>query len=82
MARASGASIRWAPISSTSFCLEKRLVVEVDGPQHAEEEHAAHDERRDRWLNGEGYRVMRFQTIDVYRNLGGVVDTIWAALQE
>ena len=25
---------------------------------------------------------VRFQTIDVYRNLGGVVDTIWAALQE
>ena len=63
-------------------CLEKRPIVEVDGPQHAEEEHAARDERRDRWLNGEGYRVMRFQTIDVYRNLGGVVDTIWAALQE
>ena len=82
MARASGVSIRWAPTSSTSFCLEKRPIVEVDGPQHAEEEHAARDERRDRWLNGEGYRVMRFQTIDVYRNLGGVVDTIWAALQE
>ena len=63
-------------------CLEKRPIVEVDGPQHAEEEHVARDERRDRWLNGEGYRVMRFQTIDVYRNLGGVVDTIWAALQE
>ena len=63
-------------------CLEKRLIVEVDGPQHAEEGHVARDGRRDRWLNGEGYRVMRFQTIDVYRNLGGVVDTIWAALQE
>ena len=63
-------------------CLEKRLIVEVDGPQHAEEEHVARDERRDRWFNGEGYRVMRFQTIGVYRNLGGVVDTIWAALQE
>ena len=63
-------------------CLEKRLIVEVDGPQHAEESHVARDERRDRWLNGEGYRVLRFQTIDVYRNLGGVVDTIWAVLQE
>jgi very-short-patch-repair endonuclease len=63
-------------------CLEKRLIVEVDGPQHTEERHVAHDERRDRWLDAEGYRVMRFQTIDVYHNLGGVVDTIWAALWE
>jgi very-short-patch-repair endonuclease len=63
-------------------CLEKRLIVEVDGPQHAGEEHVARDARRDRWLGAEGYCVMRFQTIDVYHNLGGVVDTIWAALRE
>jgi very-short-patch-repair endonuclease len=63
-------------------CLEKRLIVEVDGPQHTEESHVARDARRDRWLRIEGYRVMRFQTINVYQNLGGVVDTIWAALRE
>jgi very-short-patch-repair endonuclease len=63
-------------------CLEKRLIVEVDGPQHTQEEHVVRDARRDRWLNAEGYRVMRFQTIDAYQNLGGVVDTIWAALWE
>jgi very-short-patch-repair endonuclease len=63
-------------------CLEKRLVVEVDGEQHTFPEHVALDERRDRWLTAEGYRVMRFQTIDVYRNLPGVVYTIWGALQE
>src|SRR5262249_46740955 len=45
-------------------CLERHLIVEVDGPQHAEEAHVARDERRDRWLDAEGYRVMRFQTID------------------
>jgi very-short-patch-repair endonuclease len=44
--------------------------------------HIAHDERRDRWLMAEGYRVMRFQTIEVYQNLAGVVYTIWGALQE
>jgi very-short-patch-repair endonuclease len=68
------------PYAVDFVCLEKCLIVEVDGPQHAEDEHVARDERRDRWLNAEGYRVMRFQTVDVYRNLGGVVDTIWAAL--
>lgn len=63
-------------------CLEKRLVVEVDGEQHTQRDHAAHDERRDRWLAVEGYRVMRFQTIEIYQNLPGVVYTIWGALQE
>ncbi len=60
----------------------RRLIVVVDGPQHAEDEHVARDQRRDRWLDAEGYRAMRFQTADVYRNLGGVVDTIWAALRD
>jgi very-short-patch-repair endonuclease len=63
-------------------CLDKRLVVEVDGEQHTQDDHIAHDERRDRWLTSEGYRVMRFQTIEVYQNLDGVVYTIWGALQE
>jgi very-short-patch-repair endonuclease len=63
-------------------CLEKRLIVEVDGEQHTQEAHIAHDERRDRWLSAEGYRVMRFQTVEVYQNLDGVAQTIWGALQE
>jgi very-short-patch-repair endonuclease len=63
-------------------CLEKRLIVEVDGEQHTQGAHVAHDERRDRWLSAEGYRVMRFQTVEVYQNLDGVVETIWGALQE
>jgi very-short-patch-repair endonuclease len=63
-------------------CLEQRLVVEVDGGQHTEDEHIAADARRDRWLESEGYRVMRVSTTDVYGNLDGVLDTIWATLQD
>ena len=63
-------------------CLERRLVVEVDGGQHTEDDHIATDARRDRWLAAEGYRVMRVSTTDVYTNTAGVLDTIWATLQE
>ena len=63
-------------------CLERRLVVEVDGGHHMEDEQIAHDARRDRWLNAEGYRVMRVPNAEVFSNIAGVVDTIWAALQE
>ena len=38
--------------------------------------------RRDRWLETEGYRVLRVPTIEVYGNIAGVVDTIWATAQE
>jgi very-short-patch-repair endonuclease len=63
-------------------CLERRLVVEVDGGQHTEDAHIASDARRDRWLVGEGYRVMRVSTTDVNTNLAGVLDTTWAALRD
>ena len=62
--------------------LERRLVVEVDGGQHAEDDQVAHDARRDRWLGAEGYRVVRVPTSEVRGNIAGVLDTIWAALQE
>jgi very-short-patch-repair endonuclease len=38
--------------------------------------------RRDRWLEAEGYCVMRVSTAEVYGNVDGVLDTIWATLQE
>ena len=63
-------------------CLEKRLVVEVDGGHHTEHRQIAHDARRDEWLNIEGYRVMRIPNAYVFQNLGDVVGSIWAALQE
>ena len=79
MVRASGGSRRFI----VDFgCLERRLVVEVDGGQHTEDAQAVYDARRDRWLEAEGYRVMRVATAEVYGNVDGVLDTIWAALAE
>ena len=63
-------------------CLERRLVVEVDGGQHTDDAHAAHDARRDHWLAAEGYRVVRVPTTEVYGNIAGVLDTILALMQE
>ena len=39
-------------------CLEKSLVIEVDGGQH--EGQLVHDTSRDAWLESQGYRVLRF----------------------
>jgi len=61
-------------------CASKKLIVEVDGGQHAER--AAADAIRTRYLEKEGYRVLRFWNNDVLCNTDGVVETILAALQE
>lgn len=39
-------------------CLERKVVIELDGSQHTEQEQK--EQARDRWLEKEGYRVLRF----------------------
>jgi very-short-patch-repair endonuclease len=53
-------------------CLEKRVVVEVDGGQHAEQ--ATLDAERDRWLRREGFVVLRFWNTEVLKNMDAVRD--------
>ena len=60
-------------------CHEKRLVIEVDGGQHAEN---ARDVERDRWLASKSYRMLRFWNHDVLRNRNGVLEIIVAAAAE
>ncbi|HEY0503377.1 MAG TPA: endonuclease domain-containing protein [Lysobacter sp.] len=51
-------------------CLEKRLVVEVDGGQHCD---SRTDPLRDGYLRSRGFRVLRFWNHDVIGNIEGVV---------
>lgn len=59
-------------------CPAAKLIVELDGSQHGERE--AYDEARTRFLEREGYRVLRFWNVDVDQNLEGVLTLILAAL--
>ena len=58
-------------------CREQRVIVEVDGGQHAD---SKRDLARDRWLVEHHYRVLRFWNNDVMANTDGVLETIAAAL--
>ena len=58
-------------------CREARLVLEVDGGQHADSEA---DRIRDRWLTEHNYRVLRFWNHDVLKNMDGVLEVIAAAV--
>jgi len=61
-------------------CMAPRLVVEIDGSQHAEGPIAESDKERTRWLESEGYRVLRFWNNDVTQNIGGVLESIHLAI--
>jgi len=67
---------RQVPIGSyivDFVCHEKRVVVEVDGGQHAEN---PTDAERDRWLQTAGYRVIRYWNNDVLKNPNGVLESL------
>ena len=58
-----------------------KLIVEVDGGQHFEAVDSAREARRDGYLAAPGFRVLRFNYLDVMKNKAGVLETIAAALR-
>ena len=61
-------------------CYKARLIVELDGGQHAAAK--AYDARRDAWLRQQGFRVLRFPDNLVFKERDSVLEAIWRALQE
>jgi len=60
-------------------CFKARLIVEVDGGQHATNE--AQDGRRTEWLASQGFRVLRFWNTDVLGGTDAVVQQIAKAIR-
>jgi very-short-patch-repair endonuclease len=57
-------------------CFEKKLVIELDGGQHAI--NLEMDKMRDFWLEEQGFRVLHIWNSDVFSNIQGVLQTIMA----
>jgi very-short-patch-repair endonuclease len=62
-------------------CLAARLIIEVDGSQHGTDDGKRRDDARTRWLNAEGYRVLRFWNSDVMSKPKSVMEAIHRALE-
>jgi len=60
-------------------CFERRLVVEIDGGQHALRARA--DGARTAWLESQGFTVVRFWNHEVLGNTDGVVEALCVALR-
>ncbi len=50
------------------------LIIEVDGDQHSEQRE--YDEKRTRWLESQGFRVIRFWNHEVFESLDGVLRSL------
>jgi very-short-patch-repair endonuclease len=68
------------PYVADFACMAARLIIELDGSQHNTDARKLQDERRTRWLEAEGFRVIRFWNNDLAHNMDGVLETIYAAL--
>ncbi len=58
------------------YCFRAKLVVEVDGVIHSEDERAVRDAIRETWLTQQGLMVYRIPAADVYRDADAVADGV------
>ena len=63
-------------------CVEARLAIEIDGATHSTAWEIDYDRRRTRFLEREGWGVLRFWNSEIFQNLDGVVETIRNATRE
>ena len=61
-------------------CIEKKLIIELDGSQHLEQQ--AYDQERTKQLNSLGYKVIRFWNNEVMKNTDDVIVAIIHALED
>jgi very-short-patch-repair endonuclease len=61
------------------ICHESNLIIEVDGGQH--QDNFEYDQRRDAWLTGQGYIVLRFWNNDVLQQTESVLEAIRLVMQ-
>ncbi|MGY4475855.1 endonuclease domain-containing protein [Bradyrhizobium sp. USDA 3364] len=62
------------------FCPAKRLIIELDGGHHNDDEMAKRDRKRQQWLEREGYRVIRFWNSEITVDLNAVLERIYVEL--
>ena len=66
------------PYIADFVCVEQRLIVELDGSQHAQQ--AEYDEARTAYLKQCGFRVLRYWNDDFLRMKEVILEDVWRAL--
>jgi very-short-patch-repair endonuclease len=61
--------------------LKEKIVIELDGSQHYQENAIRKDRVRDQYFKDAGFTVLRFSNTEIIENIDGVLDMIWEILQ-
>ncbi|WP_324781185.1 endonuclease domain-containing protein [Thiobacillus sedimenti] len=61
------------------ICWERRLIVELDGGQHAGQ--SSYDRQRDAWLRSQGYTVLRFWNHEVMQEMEAVLERMRCVIE-
>jgi len=71
---------RVGPYFADLCCVERHLIVKLDGGQHAEQKEQ--DAARTAYLTAQGYLVIRFWNEQVNREMDDVLEAIYAAFAD
>ena len=63
------------------YCSKAKIVIELDGSQHYEESAVAYDKEREKYLNSQGLKVLRFTNTEILRNFESVCEHIDNAIK-
>jgi adenine-specific DNA-methyltransferase len=74
--------VPWGPYIVDFVCYERRLIVELDGGGHNDSSARAYDARRTRWLEEQGFGVLRFWNHEVLEEGDAVEEALWRELQK
>jgi len=58
-------------------CHLKKLIIELDGGHHGEEDQIKYDQIRTEFLERQGYKVIRFWNAEVFTNIEGVLEALF-----
>ena len=59
------------------YCASKKLVIELDGSQHYEDEGKEYDKVRDAYLQSLGLTVLRYSNYDFHKMYKAICEDIW-----
>lgn len=62
-------------------CVREKLIIEVDGATHGEDQEMQYDERRTEFLHSQSWRIVRYGNEEIYKNIDDVMDDIHAHLR-
>src|SRR4051812_45171124 len=59
------------------YAPQGKLVIEIDGGQHYEDNHLKKDEERDFFMKQQGLKILRFDNLHVFKSIDDVINVIF-----